>query len=81
MSDAKQELQEIVNELKKEGVDLSNYQQKDGLGDVLESVLNRMGVTEEKLQAFMGIGGCGCQEVKKFLNTIILPFWTFGKKK
>jgi ABC-type phosphate transport system ATPase subunit len=75
MSEVKQELQEVVNELKKEGVDLNNYTQKDGLGDVVESVLNKMGITEEKVQAFMGIGGCGCQEVKKFLNKIILPIW------
>jgi ABC-type phosphate transport system ATPase subunit len=75
MSDAKQELQQVVDELKKEGVDLSNYEQKDGLGDIVESVLGKMGITEDKVQTFMGIGGCGCQEVKKFLNKIIVPFW------
>jgi hypothetical protein len=27
-------------------------------------------VTEEKMEQFMGIGGCGCKKAKKFVNQI-----------
>jgi hypothetical protein len=73
MSEVKRELNEIIDHLEKEeDISLNNYQHKDpeGLGDTLEKVFSKFGVTEEKMEQFMGIGGCGCQKAKKFVNQI-----------
>jgi len=76
----KKELDQVIHDLKhKEGVDLSNYANKDpeGLGDSLERVFAKFGITEDRISKYMGIGGCGCQERKKFLNKI----FPYRKKK
>ena len=75
MSDdgSKQHQNEIVENLEnEEDVKLENYQHKDpeGVGDSLERAFAKFGVTEETISKFAGIGGCGCQKVKKFFNQI-----------
>lgn len=70
---SKAQLQEIVDYLEtEEDIKLENYQHKDpeGVGDSLERAFAKFGVTEETVEKFSGIGGCGCQKVKKFLNQI-----------
>ena len=70
---SKAQLQEIVDYLEtEEDIKLENYQHKDpeGVGDILERAFAKFGVTEETVEKFSGIGGCGCQKVKKFLNQI-----------
>jgi len=67
-------LDEVVTALEQEGVSLENYQEKkEGLGDVIGNIFTKLGVTEETVEKWSGIGGCGCQKRKKFLNKII-PF-------
>ena len=67
-------LDEVVNALEQEGVNLENYQEKkEGLGDVIGNIFSKLGVTEETVEKWSGIGGCGWQKRKKFLNKII-PF-------
>ena len=67
-------LDEVVAALEQEGVNLENYQEKKaGLGDVIGNIFSKLGVTEDTVQKWSGIGGCGCQKRKKFLNKII-PF-------
>jgi len=75
MGDTEQEkLDKVVEALESEGVNLENYQsKKEGLGDVISNVFSKLGVTEETVEKWSGIGGCGCQKRKKFLNKII-PF-------
>jgi len=62
-----------------EDVKLENYKHKEseGLGDSLEKVFNKFGINEEFIGKAMGIGGCGCQKRKKFLNQI----FPYRKKK
>jgi hypothetical protein len=70
---SKAHLQEVVDYLEKEeDVKLENFKHKDpeGVGDSLERAFAKFGVTEETVEKFSGIGGCGCQKVKKFLNQI-----------
>jgi hypothetical protein len=70
---SKAHLQEVVEYLEtEEDIKLENYQHKDpeGVGDSLERAFAKFGVTEETVEKFSGIGGCGCQKVKKFLNQI-----------
>ena len=67
-------LDQVVTALEQEGVSLENYQEKkEGLGDVIGNIFTKLGVTEETVEKWSGIGGCGCQKRKKFLNKII-PF-------
>jgi hypothetical protein len=70
---SKEQLEEIVNHLEnEEDIRLENFKHKDprGVGDTLEKVFSKFGVTEKTIEKFSGIGGCGCQKVKKFLNQI-----------
>lgn len=71
-SEEKQRLDEAIQEIEKEGVRLDNYKKKDpqGLGDTLEKVFSKFGIDETFIGKAMGIGGCGCQKRKKFLNQI-----------
>ena len=67
-------LDQVVAALEQEGVSLENYQEKkEGLGDVIGNIFTKLGVTEKTVEKWSGIGGCGCQKRKKFLNKII-PF-------
>lgn len=67
-------LDEVISHVEKAGVDIDNYTEKqEGLGDLLGNVFSRLGITEEAVEKWAGIGGCGCDKRKKFLNKI-LPF-------
>ena len=68
------ELDTIIQNLEEEGITLDNYKdQQEGLGDVIENTLSKFGITEETIEKWGGIGGCGCQKRKQFLNKIF-PF-------
>ena len=70
----KQFLDEVIQEVEKEGIDAANEEvQEAGLGTVLANVFSKFGITEEKMEEWSGMGGCGCSKRKKFLNKI-LPF-------
>jgi len=66
-------LDEVVSHLEKEeDINLSNHTKKDaeGLGDTLEKVFTKFGITEEFIKKSFGLRGCGCQKRKQFLNKI-----------
>ena len=70
----KQFLDEVIQEVEKEGIDAANEEvQEAGLGTVLANVFSKFGITEEKMEEWSGLGGCGCSKRKQFLNKI-LPF-------
>ena len=54
-------------ELKSEGSDVS------GLGDLVEDVLTKFGITSEKVEKALGVQDCGCNKRKQFLNKLF-PF-------
>tara|TARA_R110000765_G_scaffold352542_1_gene442438 strand:+ start:266 stop:547 length:282 start_codon:yes stop_codon:yes gene_type:complete len=45
----------------------------DGLGDLVENVLTKFGITQEKVQSALGTPDCGCSKRKQFLNRLF-PF-------
>jgi len=49
----------------------------EGLGDTIENVLSKFGITKKLMENVAGIGGCRCDERKKWLNRI----FPYGKKK
>ena len=44
-----------------------------GLGDLVENVFSKFGITKERVEKVLGTQGCGCDKRKQFLNSIF-PF-------
>lgn len=79
MDDIRPDMDKIIAELKQQGVSYNTHQfltnngteeQLVGLGDIVENVLNKFGVTQERFKAFFGLKECNCTERKKFLNNL-----------
>ena len=78
MADTKEEINRVINELDKRGVDINDHvfaQDKaqkhlteEGLGDVVESVLKKFGITEERFKKWFNLKECNCSKRKKWLN-------------
>jgi len=69
MSDIRQEMDQVINELKTKGIhETTNPNEITGLGDVLESALTKFGITQERYKNWFGLEECGCTERKKWLN-------------
>ena len=66
-----QEMDAVIKALKDQGI---NYHTKDseitGLGDLVETTLNKFGITQERFKAFWGLKECNCTERKKWLNNL-----------
>jgi len=57
-----------IKELKEKGIEVDNI--SEGLGDTIEKVLGKFGITQEKIEKITGAKGCGCSETKKWFNKI-----------
>ena len=69
MSDIKSEINQVITELEKRGIDVNDHlRDKVGLGDVVEDVLKTFGITEERFKQWFGLKECGCSKRKKWLN-------------
>lgn len=65
------EMDSVINELKSKGITpTANDQQLTGLGDVVESVLTGLGITQEKFKEWFNLKECNCTERKKWLNNL-----------
>lgn len=75
MSVNKDEIDGFINELEKRGIQYYSHQVQDGdltgLGDVVESVLTSMGITEERFKSWFGLEECNCTKRKKWLNNLL----------
>ena len=67
----KAEMDTVIKDLEAKGVKF-NTQEEDmtGLGDVVESTLQKFGITEERFKAWFGLEECNCSKRKKFLNNL-----------
>ena len=68
--DERHEINKVINELEKEGVSLDNIDEMTGLGDVVEGVLIKFGVTEERFKKWFNLRECNCSKRKQWLNKI-----------
>ena len=66
----KQEINEVISELERRGIDPSSHITEDtrGLGDVVEDVLKKFGVTQERFKQWFNLKECNCTKRKKWLN-------------
>ena len=67
----KAEMDTVIKDLEANGV---SYNTKEGeitgLGDVVESKLQKFGVTEERFKEWFNLKDCNCSKRKKFLNNL-----------
>lgn len=71
MSDIRKELDEVIVELEKKGLtpDIEPIKfHTRGLGDVVESVLVKFGITQEKYKSWFSLEECDCTKRKEWLN-------------
>lgn len=70
MSDIRHEMNQVITELENRGISVNQHTKPDtvGLGDVVEEVLNKFGITEERFKAWFNLKECGCSKRKKWLN-------------
>jgi hypothetical protein len=71
MSDVRQEMDQVINELESKGVTFDTSSEEletRGLGDVVEGVLTKFGVTQERYKEWFGLQECNCTKRKKYLN-------------
>ena len=73
----KHELDNVIFNLEQQGVTHHNYEEVVGLGDMVESTLKRLGITEERFKSWFNLKECNCSKRKKWLNNVL----SWRKKK
>lgn len=69
---------QIVGELESKGISHNSDYTEVGVGDVVESVLQQFGITEERFKTWFGLQECNCAKRKKWLNGLFS--WRWKKK-
>lgn len=72
MSDVRPEMDRVIHELEKRGINMNSHNdpQVVGLGDVVEDVLKTFGITEERFKEWFNLQECGCSRRKAWLNRL-----------
>ena len=66
-------LDSVIEKLEDKGLKHNDDYDMVGVGDVVESVLNSMGITQERFKSWLGLSECDCTERKKWMNGIF--YW------
>ena len=67
----KQEMESVIDELQKRGVEFNSREEEyTGLGDVVETTLQKFGITEERFKKWFSLKECNCHNRKKWLNNL-----------
>ena len=80
MTDIRREMNLVINELQDRGIDVNSHIENDtrGLGDVVEDVLKKFGITEKRFKEWFNLKECGCSKRKKWLNGLFN--WKINQK-
>ncbi len=66
-----EDMDKVIKELKAQGISYDATEDKIvGLGDVVEGVLNKFGITQERFKYWFNLKECNCTERKKYLNNL-----------
>lgn len=65
------EMDEVIQNLEKQQVSLDSPDDSVGLGDVVEGVLQKFGITEERFKLWFNLKECECSKRKKYLNKLL----------
>jgi hypothetical protein len=64
--------EKIAEELEKAGVTFeTDVESMEGLGDLVHSILNKVGITEERFKRILGLKHCNCNSRRKLLNKLV----------
>lgn len=70
----KQEMDQAIKALEASGIGPNAHQNNNndttGLGDIVESVLQSVGITEERFKAWFNLKECNCSKRKAYLNNL-----------
>lgn len=69
-NDIRLEIDRAISELEQQGITTVNDPNRVGLGDVVESVLSKLGITEEKFKSWFALHECNCSKRKAWLNNV-----------
>ena len=75
------EINNVIKELEEKGIGSKTSLEEletRGLGDVIESTLEKFGITQERFKEWFDLKECGCTKRKKYLNNILS--WKINKK-
>lgn len=63
-------MNQVIKELENRGISVNSHMRQDtkGLGDVVEDVLTKFGITEDRFKKWFNLKECGCSKRKKWLN-------------
>lgn len=72
MSDIRQEMDQVINDLESKGIKANSHTSNEieGLGDLVESALKSVGITEERFKEWFNLKECGCSKRKAWLNNL-----------
>lgn len=68
----KHEMDIVIKELESRGVAVNSHHNPDmtGLGDIVEDVLQSVGITEDRFKSWFGLKECNCSKRKAWLNNL-----------
>lgn len=81
MDDIRREMNNVIKELENLGIkNTSHIDNTDikGLGDVVEEVLNKFGITQERFKQWFNLKECNCSKRKAWLNSLFS--WKVNQK-
>ena len=69
MSDIKQEMDQVIQQLESQGISPNSHVTNNvtGLGDVVEGALKSVGITEERFKEFFNLQECNCSKRKAWV--------------
>jgi hypothetical protein len=72
MSDIKQEMDQVISALENQGIKSNSHvtNEINGLGDLVESTLQSVGITEERFKEWFNLRECNCSKRKAWLNNL-----------
>jgi hypothetical protein len=65
------DMNKLISELEQKGIRVNSHKlpnDKEGLGDIVESALTKLGITEQRFKDFFGLKECNCTKRKQWLN-------------
>jgi hypothetical protein len=72
MSDIRQEMDQVISDLESKGIKANSHavEEMEGLGDIVESALKSVGITEDRFKEWFNLKECGCSKRKAWLNNL-----------
>lgn len=66
------EMDEAIRKLEEMGIDPNAHNKSEvvGLGDMVESVLKSVGITQERFKYWFNLKECNCSKRKAYLNNL-----------